>query len=166
MNEVRLKKLTEQRLQPESHVLFSRRRLCGGHYYSLGLAAIPTCKTTVERYVERNASTENRAMSSAKSPTPVIFCSHGSTMMLGEDSAPGRYWESVGLEAKQRGIKGVIFMVSFNSGHTLSFANSNLGERERIGKSAERALRWPPMLPTLRSSQWLGLNPQNTRTTR
>ncbi|KAM0753459.1 LigB subunit of an aromatic-ring-opening dioxygenase LigAB [Meredithblackwellia eburnea MCA 4105] len=45
-----------------------------------------------------------------KSPTPVIMCSHGSTMMLGEDSGPGRYWESVGKEAMKRGVKGVIFM--------------------------------------------------------
>lgn len=36
----------------------------------------------------------------------VIMCSHGSTMMLGEDSAPGRFWESVGKEARRRNIKG------------------------------------------------------------
>ncbi|SCV74179.1 BQ2448_6611 [Microbotryum intermedium] len=43
-------------------------------------------------------------------PTPVIFCSHGSTMMLGEDSAAGRYWQKVGEEAMARKIEGVVFM--------------------------------------------------------
>ncbi|KWU43411.1 LigB subunit of an aromatic-ring-opening dioxygenase LigAB [Rhodotorula sp. JG-1b] len=46
----------------------------------------------------------------AKHPTPVILCSHGSTMMLGEDSTAGRYWEEVGKEALKRGVKGVVFM--------------------------------------------------------
>ena len=36
--------------------------------------------------------------------------SHGSTMMLGEDSAPGRFWEGVGREAQKRGIKGIVWM--------------------------------------------------------
>ncbi|SCZ98968.1 BZ3500_MvSof-1268-A1-R1_Chr3-1g05738 [Microbotryum saponariae] len=42
--------------------------------------------------------------------TPVIFCSHGSTMMLGEDSSAGRYWQKVGEEAMARKIEGVVFM--------------------------------------------------------
>lgn len=31
-------------------------------------------------------------------------------MMLGEDSAPGFFWQSVGNEAKKRGVKGIVFM--------------------------------------------------------
>ncbi|ORY86669.1 catalytic LigB subunit of aromatic ring-opening dioxygenase, partial [Leucosporidium creatinivorum] len=40
----------------------------------------------------------------------VILCSHGSTMMLGEDSSAGRYWQLVGEEALKRGVEGVVFM--------------------------------------------------------
>lgn len=36
--------------------------------------------------------------------------SHGSTMMLGEDSEPAEFWKSVGQEAKRRGIKGIVWM--------------------------------------------------------
>jgi aromatic ring-opening dioxygenase catalytic subunit (LigB family) len=36
--------------------------------------------------------------------------SHGSTMMLGEESAPADFWLSVGREAKRRGIEGVVMM--------------------------------------------------------
>ena len=43
-----------------------------------------------------------------QSPTPVVFCSHGSTMMLGEDNDAGRYWQKVGEEAIARGIEGVV----------------------------------------------------------
>ncbi|BGP33025.1 hypothetical protein JCM10296v2_004814 [Rhodotorula toruloides] len=31
-------------------------------------------------------------------------------MMLGEDSSAGRYWQSVGEEARKRGVKGVVFL--------------------------------------------------------
>ena len=43
-------------------------------------------------------------------PTPVFFMSHGSTMMLGEESAPADFWLSVGEEAIRRGIEGVVLM--------------------------------------------------------
>src|ERR1700737_1176411 len=43
-------------------------------------------------------------------PTPVFFMSHGSTMMLGEESAPADFWLSVGQEATRRGVKGVVMM--------------------------------------------------------
>jgi aromatic ring-opening dioxygenase catalytic subunit (LigB family) len=36
--------------------------------------------------------------------------SHGSTMMLGEESAPADFWLSVGQEATRRGIKGIVMM--------------------------------------------------------
>lgn len=42
--------------------------------------------------------------------SPCFFMSHGSTMMLGEDSKPAEFWQSVGKEAKRRGIKGIIWM--------------------------------------------------------
>jgi aromatic ring-opening dioxygenase catalytic subunit (LigB family) len=45
--------------------------------------------------------------------TPVHFFSHGSTMMLGEESTSGDYWKKCGDEALAHGIKGVVMMVSF-----------------------------------------------------
>ncbi|OJJ47357.1 hypothetical protein ASPZODRAFT_151848 [Penicilliopsis zonata CBS 506.65] len=42
--------------------------------------------------------------------TPVHFFSHGSTMMLGEESTSASYWKSCGDEALKNGIKGVIVM--------------------------------------------------------
>jgi aromatic ring-opening dioxygenase catalytic subunit (LigB family) len=44
-------------------------------------------------------------------PTPVHFFSHGSTMMLGEESESATYWKKAGDEALSNGIKGVIMMV-------------------------------------------------------
>lgn len=43
--------------------------------------------------------------------TPVFFFSHGSTMMLGEESDSATFWKKAGDEALARGIKGVIMMV-------------------------------------------------------
>ncbi|KAJ5536250.1 hypothetical protein N7513_009436 [Penicillium frequentans] len=42
--------------------------------------------------------------------TPVYFFSHGSTMMLGEESTSADYWKQCGDEALSRGIKGVVIM--------------------------------------------------------
>lgn len=47
----------------------------------------------------------------APAPTPVHFFSHGSTMMLGEESESADYWKKAGDEALAHGIKGVIMMV-------------------------------------------------------
>jgi aromatic ring-opening dioxygenase catalytic subunit (LigB family) len=44
-------------------------------------------------------------------PTPVHFFSHGSTMMLGEESTSADYWKECGDEALANGIKGVVMMV-------------------------------------------------------
>lgn len=44
--------------------------------------------------------------------TPVHFFSHGSTMMLGEESTSADYWKKCGDEALAHGIKGVVMMVS------------------------------------------------------
>ncbi|KAF3770719.1 LigB subunit of an aromatic-ring-opening dioxygenase LigAB [Cryphonectria parasitica EP155] len=41
---------------------------------------------------------------------PVHFFSHGSTMMLGEDSASARYWERMGDQAVRNGVEHVIMM--------------------------------------------------------
>lgn len=43
---------------------------------------------------------------------PVHFFSHGSTMMLGEDTASARYWEKMGDEALRQGVEHVVIMVS------------------------------------------------------
>ncbi|KAF2111900.1 aromatic ring-opening dioxygenase family protein [Lophiotrema nucula] len=42
--------------------------------------------------------------------TPVHFFSHGSTMMLGEQSESADYWKKCGDEAIAHGVKGVIMM--------------------------------------------------------
>lgn len=44
--------------------------------------------------------------------TPVHFLSHGSTMMLGEESDSANYWKKCGDEALARNIKGVVIMVA------------------------------------------------------
>ncbi|PWY97386.1 LigB subunit of an aromatic-ring-opening dioxygenase LigAB [Testicularia cyperi] len=50
------------------------------------------------------------AIKSTSNTTPAFFFSHGSTMMLGEKSAPAQHWEEMGREAMRRGIKRVIMM--------------------------------------------------------
>jgi hypothetical protein len=42
---------------------------------------------------------------------PVHLFSHGSTMMLGEESASATYWEKCGDEALAAGIDHVVIMV-------------------------------------------------------
>lgn len=42
---------------------------------------------------------------------PVHFFSHGSTMMLGEESDSADYWKKAGDQALANKIKGVIMMV-------------------------------------------------------
>lgn len=42
--------------------------------------------------------------------TPVHFFSHGSTMMLGEQSTSADYWKKCGDEALANGVKGVVMM--------------------------------------------------------
>jgi aromatic ring-opening dioxygenase catalytic subunit (LigB family) len=49
--------------------------------------------------------------------TPVHFFSHGSTMMLGEESKSADYWKRCGDGALAQGIKGVVIMVSDLLGH-------------------------------------------------
>lgn len=48
--------------------------------------------------------------------SPVHIFSHGSTMMLGEDSASARYWERMGEEALNNGVEHVVMMVSLARG--------------------------------------------------
>jgi aromatic ring-opening dioxygenase catalytic subunit (LigB family) len=43
--------------------------------------------------------------------SPVHFFSHGSTMMLGEQSKSADYWKKCGDEALAAGVKGIIMMV-------------------------------------------------------
>lgn len=46
-----------------------------------------------------------------KTPTPLVFVSHGSTMMMAEESMVTKDWQDVGRRAELRGIKGVVIMV-------------------------------------------------------
>ena len=43
---------------------------------------------------------------------PVHLFSHGSTMMLGEESASADYWKKCGDEALAHGVEHVVMMVS------------------------------------------------------
>jgi hypothetical protein len=43
--------------------------------------------------------------------TPVHFFSHGSTMMLGEESQSATYWKACGDAAIANGIEHVVMMV-------------------------------------------------------
>lgn len=44
--------------------------------------------------------------------SPVHFFSHGSTMMLGEESTSAQYWKEKGDEALKNGVEHVVIMVS------------------------------------------------------
>jgi aromatic ring-opening dioxygenase catalytic subunit (LigB family) len=57
--------------------------------------------------------------------TPVHFFSHGSTMMLGEESESADYWKKCGDEALERKIKGVIIMVGLTTHLTPTFGTAN-----------------------------------------
>ena len=43
-------------------------------------------------------------------PTPVLFFSHGSTMMLGEESSVAELWEKAGREAVANGVQHIVIM--------------------------------------------------------
>lgn len=47
---------------------------------------------------------------------PVHFFSHGSTAMLGEESASADYWQECGNRALENGVKHVIIMVEVPTG--------------------------------------------------
>ena len=79
--------------------------------------------------------------------TPVHFFSHGSTMMLGEESTSGDYWKKCGDEALAHGIKGVVMMVSFARIRISVCILTNL--REHIGTpEAIRSWSQPTPNPT------------------
>jgi hypothetical protein len=44
-------------------------------------------------------------LTASTAPAPVHFFSHGSTMMLGEESGSADYWKKAGDEALGHGIK-------------------------------------------------------------
>lgn len=57
--------------------------------------------------------------STGKDLAPVLFLSHGTTMLLGEDSRIRDYWRKLGKDALSHGVKGIIIMVcSRESGFT------------------------------------------------
>jgi aromatic ring-opening dioxygenase catalytic subunit (LigB family) len=60
----------------------------------------------------------------SKTPlTPVHFFSHGSTMMLGEESASATYWKKCGDEALANGVQHVVMMVSPQTGAPLALSH-------------------------------------------
>lgn len=64
---------------------------------------------------------------SALDPTPVFFFSHGTTMMLGEESQPAEFWKTVGDEAHRRGIKSIVMMGTFFFALYVPLARYSLG---------------------------------------
>ena len=62
----------------------------------------------------------NRHSTPPTKMTPVHLFSHGSTMMLGEESASASYWEKCGREALANGIEHVIMMVCIFPSHSLT----------------------------------------------
>lgn len=46
-----------------------------------------------------------------KLPTPLVFVSHGSTMMLGEQSVVTQDWQEIGRKIEKRGVRGIVLMV-------------------------------------------------------
>lgn len=58
--------------------------------------------------------------------TPVHFFSHGSTMMLGEQSESADYWKKCGDEALRNGVKGIIMMVSVLKGLDVAYIHDRV----------------------------------------
>ncbi|KAJ9632337.1 hypothetical protein H2203_000742 [Taxawa tesnikishii (nom. ined.)] len=68
-------------------------------------------------------------------PTPVHFFSHGSTMMLGEESESADYWKQCGDDALANGIKGVIMMGAHWDAHggAVEVATNPSPEKSPVG---------------------------------
>ena len=60
---------------------------------------------------------------SSPKASPVHLFSHGTTMMLGEESASANYWKKCGDEALARGVKHIVMMVSSSLSLSLVFAS-------------------------------------------
>ncbi|KAK8041324.1 hypothetical protein PG994_014331 [Apiospora phragmitis] len=78
---------------------------------------------------------------------PVHLFSHGSTMMLGEESASADYWKKCGDEALAHGVEHVVMMVGRALGH-LPPRHPHLGAPEP--GQVTRRLRAPKQVPVLR----------------
>lgn len=68
-------------------------------------------------------------------PTPVHFFSHGSTMMLGEESSSASYWKACGDDALAHGIKGVVMMGAHwdASGDRIEVSGNPKPEKSPVG---------------------------------
>lgn len=68
-------------------------------------------------------------------PTPVHFFSHGSTMMLGEESTSASYWKACGDDALAHGIKGVVMMGAHwdASGDRIEVSGNPKPEKSPVG---------------------------------
>lgn len=67
--------------------------------------------TSLDTQAKAKTNEKTCQNSMQKEVTPVHFFSHGSTMMLGEESTSADYWKKCGDEALASGIKGVVMMV-------------------------------------------------------
>ncbi|EMC98600.1 hypothetical protein BAUCODRAFT_30869 [Baudoinia panamericana UAMH 10762] len=70
-------------------------------------------KTTQEQLLFQDLADQARVAPPTKTTTmlsPVHFFSHGSTMMLGEESESASYWKQCGDDALAHGVKGIVMM--------------------------------------------------------
>lgn len=49
-------------------------------------------------------------MTDSNKDFPILFLSHGSTMILGEESVVSRDWEEQGRNAERNGVQGVVIL--------------------------------------------------------
>lgn len=75
---------------------------------------------------------------------PAFFFSHGSTMMLGEPSAPAAYWEQVGRLAIEQGVERIVMMVCSSHGRKLDESFADACGRVRTGTLRGIISRSPP----------------------
>ncbi len=70
-------------------------------------------------------------------PMPMIFVSHGSTMMAGEQCVVSEDWQETGRQAELRGVKGIVIMVCLPS--LISLLSITIS-REPIGRKVVKIL--------------------------
>ncbi len=65
--------------------------------------------------------------------TPLVLVSHGSTMMMAEESWVTKDWAATGRLAEKHGIKGVVIMVCL-SRYTLSLVGTEFSPGSTLGR--------------------------------
>lgn len=82
-------------------------------YGELEIWGHPPPEPNKRQYKEKkvpNSSFFIATMTTVNEEFPVLFVSHGSTMMLGEESVVSRDWEEQGRNAERCGIEGIVIL--------------------------------------------------------